>query len=298
MSEPRSREGRFRTSDGVEIAYTIRGTSLPHAAADGVTPHPPHPQDPPHRPHPQHPPRIALIHSLALDQSVWDGVVSRLTNAAEVLTYDCRGHGRSDRRADTPFTAELFARDLAELLDHVGWTSAIVGGCSMGGCVAMAFGGLYPQRADALLLVDTTAWYGPEAPQQFRARAAAACAGGLGGLADFQRVRWFSATFLAEHSDVVDRTLEVFLANDFDCYARSCALLGDADLRQHLPRLAMPVSVVVGEDDQATPPAMARAIHEAVPHSTLAILDHARHLTPIECPAPIADALLKLATPA
>ena len=32
-----------------------------------------------------------------------------------------------------PFTTDLFARDLAELLDHVGWASAAVAGCSLGG---------------------------------------------------------------------------------------------------------------------------------------------------------------------
>ncbi|MGE0449907.1 MAG: alpha/beta fold hydrolase [Vicinamibacterales bacterium] len=269
-----ARDGRFRTSDGVEIAYTRHP-----ARSEGA-------------------PRVALIHSLALDRSVWDGVVSRLDRNAEVLAYDCRGHGRSDRRADVPFTAELFARDLAELLDHAGWTSAVVGGCSMGGCVAMAFGGLYPQRTSGLLLVDTTAWYGPDAPQQFRARAEAARAGGLKGLVEFQRARWFSADFLSGHPALVAHATSVFLANDFDCYAHSCALLGDADLRRWLPGLTMPVSVVVGEEDQATPPAMARAIHDAVPQSTLTVLPRARHLTPIECPAPIAAALSTLAAPA
>jgi len=59
-----------------------------------------------------------VIHSLALDRSVWDGVVDTMKNEAEILTYDCRGHGRSERRAGT-FTAELFATDLAELLDCI-----------------------------------------------------------------------------------------------------------------------------------------------------------------------------------
>src|SRR4051812_37012952 len=68
-------------------------------------------------------PRIVLVHSLALDRSVWDGAAERLKGDAEILTYDCRGHGRSDRRGGV-HTAELFARDLAELLDRVGWPKA------------------------------------------------------------------------------------------------------------------------------------------------------------------------------
>ena len=68
------------------------------------------------------------------------------------------------------------------------------------------------------------------------------------------------------------RTTRIFVANDFDCYAQSCALLGDADLRPYLPAFRMPVSIVVGEEDQATPPAMARELHEAIPQSTLEVL--------------------------
>ncbi len=66
-----------------------------------------------------------------------------------------------------------FARDLAELFDHVGWQNAVVAGCSMGGCVAQALAGLYPSRVSALGLIDTTAWYGEDAPAQWRERAAA-----------------------------------------------------------------------------------------------------------------------------
>src|SRR5262245_7900450 len=42
-------------------------------------------------------PRMVLIHSLALDKSIWDGVVAAVAGRAEILTYDCRGHGRSIR---------------------------------------------------------------------------------------------------------------------------------------------------------------------------------------------------------
>jgi 3-oxoadipate enol-lactonase len=269
VTTSRARDGEFQTSDGSTIAFT-RHPAPRHEA-----------------------PRLALIHSLALDRSVWDGVVDLVAHEAELLTYDCRGHGRSDRRA-TAFTAELFARDLGELLQHVGWQSAAVGGCSMGGCVAMAFAGLYPERASALALIDTTAWYGPDAPTQFRARADAARAHGLTGLVGFQIARWFSAEFARRHPDVVEKAARIFVANDFDCYAQSCALLGDADLRHYLPRFRMPVSIVVGEEDQATPPAMARELEAAMPQSTLVVVPGAKHLTPIECPDRISAALVGL----
>lgn len=257
----------FTLSDGSVIAYTRR--TAPRAGA----------------------PRIVLIHSLALDRSVWDGVVDRVQGEAEILTYDCRGHGRSDHRATT-FTAELFARDLAELLDHVGWQTATVAGCSMGGCVALAFAGLYPARASGLGLIDTTAWYGPDAAARFRERADAARAKGMQGLVEFQATRWFSDEFRATRPEVLQRATAVFLANDFDCYAASCALLGDVDVRTHLRTFRMPVAIVVGEEDYATPVDMARQLHDAIPHSTLTVLPRARHLTPIEHPERIASELL------
>jgi len=236
-------------------------------------------------------PRMVLIHSLALDKSIWDGVVAELAGRAEILTYDCRGHGRSIREG-APFTMELFAGDLAELLDHIGWSNALVAGCSMGGCVAQAFAGQYPSRVSAMVLIDTTAWYGEDAPRVWRERAAAAQSKGLAGLADFQVKRWFSDAFLTAHPEVVKATMKVFLANDLDCYAASCVLLGDADLRPFLPAFRMPATIVVGEEDYATPLAMAQQLHEAIRGSTLTILPKARHLTPIECPDQIASQLL------
>src|SRR5262245_2773450 len=261
--------GIFSTSDGCPIVYALRPAEAENA------------------------PRLVLVHSLALDQSVWHGVVERLVGELSLLTFDCRGHGSSGR-PHMPFTAELLARDLAELMDHVGWQRAAVAGASMGGCVAQAFGGLYPERTDSLGLIDTTAWYGPEAPKQFRERAAAAKAKGLQGLVDFQLSRWFSDSYRRANGDRVDAAINVFLANDFECYAATCALLGDADLRAYALSFKMPVAVIVGEDDYATPVAMAKALHEAIPHSTLAVLPGVRHLTPIESPDEIASRLREL----
>jgi 3-oxoadipate enol-lactonase len=259
----------FTTSDNCAIAYTLWPARQP-----GVQ-------------------RLALIHSLALDGSIWNGVASRLAGQVEILTYDCRGHGRTDR-SPGPFTTELFAGDLKELLDNLGWQAATVAGCSMGGCVAQAFAGMNPTRVNALGLIDTTAWYGESASKNWRERADAARSKGLAGLAEFQVTRWFSDRFRMEHPEIVKEMTGVFLTNDLDSYAATCVMLGDADLRPTLPSLRMPVAVIVGEEDYATPVAMAKQLHEAIRGSTLTILPGGRHLTPVECPDQIAAQLLAL----
>jgi 3-oxoadipate enol-lactonase len=259
----------FNTSDVCPISYTLHPSSPPNA------------------------PRLALIHSLALDRSIWDGVVARLSNKAEILTLDCRGHGQSGKPRGS-FTTELFARDLSELFDHLGWTSATVAGCSMGGCVAQTFAGVYPSRVNGLGLFDTTAWYGPEGPKQWRERAENARTRGLTSLAEFQMSRWFSDGFRKERPEIVDSMVKVFLANDLECYASTCVMLGDADLRHYLPSLQMPVTIVVGEEDYATPVAASQKLHEAIKQSTMTILPGGRHLTPVQCPDQIASHLADL----
>ncbi len=259
----------FKTADGCSIDYTL------HAAFK------------------ENAPRLTLIHSLALDRSIWDGVVHAFAGDAHVLTYDCRGHGKSDKPAG-PYTVEQYARDLAELFDHIGWKAAVVAGCSMGGMTAEAFAGYYPSRAAGLALIDTSAWYGAEAPKTWRERAAKARADGLAGMVDFQTSRWFSDKFRAENPELVKATADVFLANDVEAYAAACILLGDADLRRFQAEFKMPVAIIVGEEDYATPHEMALKMHEAIAGSTLTILPKARHLTPIECADRIAGELRAL----
>jgi 3-oxoadipate enol-lactonase len=257
-------EGVVVTRDGARIRYTLRDQG---AAAR----------------------RAVLVHSLAMDRSFWQPVADLLPHAS-VLTYDCRGHGASDKPTG-PYTVELFAQDLSDLLDHVGWPSALVAGASMGGCISIAFAAAFPKRTAGLGLFDTTAWYGPEAPKQWAERADQAVEKGLASLVGFQTTRWFGDAFRASHPEVVKHCVDVFLRNDVKAYAETCRMLGIADKRSALAGFAMPTAVVVGEEDYATPVAMAQALHSSIGGSSLTVLHGARHLTPLELPERVASAL-------
>jgi len=241
--------------------------------------------------HAKHPPPLVLIHSLGMDRTFWHAVAPMLVDETAVLTYDCRGHGASDKPPGS-YRVEQFAADLADLMDHIGWDAAVIAGASMGGCITLAFAAAHPRRAAGLGLFDTTAAYG--APEKWEERAATAEVKGLDALLEFQTTRWFTDDFRARRKDVLDASVKVFLANTAEAYAQTCRMLGACDLTAALPRLTMPVRIAVGEEDYATPVAMAQALHRGISGSTLTVIDHARHLTPLECPDRIAAELRAL----
>ena len=238
--------------------------------------------------------RLVLIHSLALDSGIWGDMHAELGGDFEVLAYDCRGHGQSERRPGA-YSVDLFADDLVSLFNHCQWSSAIVAGCSMGGCVAQSFASAYPERAEALALIDTTAWYGPTATDDWTKRATKADEDGFASMLPFQLSRWFGNGFLKSRVDRIEALSRVFLANDLACYQSSCALLGSADLRGEISALRLPVSVVVGEEDYATPLAMSQEIQKRISGATLTVIPGARHLTPVQCPREISALLRDLA---
>ena len=110
----------------------------------------------------------------------------------------------------------------------------------------------------------------------------------------FQVTRWFSDNFRATHPEIVEATSRVFLANDLACYQAACTMMGELDLRAALPSFRMPVSIIVGEEDYATPLAMSEALHSAIPGSSLHVIRGGRHITPVQCPGEIAGYLREL----
>jgi len=261
-------QGFARVRDGTPIGYSLHGDTASSRYA-------------------------VLVHSLAMDRHFWDPVASLLARRALVLTYDCRGHGASGL-GERRYSVEQFADDLADLLAELEWERALVAGASMGGCVALALAHGHASRVASLGLIDTTAWYGPQAPAQWEERAQKALEGGLGALVDFQVTRWFTDAFRAARTQVVAASVGAFLRNDPQAYAASCRMLGAADLRPALAGIRVPTAVMVGEQDYATPVAMAEALHSNIKGSTLTVLQNARHLTPLEKPEEIAGELEKL----
>ena len=241
---------------------------------------------------------ILFVHALALDGNMWQGVADALAShnspfLGGMYAIDCRGHGKSDA-AEAAFTTKQFANDLLAVLKGIGVMRAHIVGCSMGGTVALAFAGHYPEAAASITVIDATAWYGLEAQSNWESREQAALTKGMDSLIEFQRARWFSPEFLEEQPAFVQEALNVFIANDVEHYANSCRMLGQADEREILQNYHGPAMVIVGEDDYATPLAMSQEIAAHIAGAKLIVIPRTRHFTPLEAPDQVANCISQI----
>jgi len=198
-------------------------------------------------------------------------------------------HGRSGR-AKIKFHARTVRRGLARLLDHVNWPRVTLGvarwaAASRRRCRA------YPTAVQALALIDTTAWYGQPHEGLARARRTAATKG-FPGLSAFQATRWVSDAFREAHPQLIRANLDVFSPMISTGYTATCEMLGDADLRHYQSSLRMPtasssVKRITRHRSRCPSQSKGPSGRDAV-----GLAERVRHLTPIECPAAIAEKIL------
>ncbi len=101
---------------------------------------------------------VVLVHGFSVPLYIWDSTAIALAAAGyRVLRYDEYGRGWSDRPM-VDYTADLYDRQLNELLDSLRITDRVdIGGVSMGGWVTATFAGRHANRTRSLILVDPVA---------------------------------------------------------------------------------------------------------------------------------------------
>jgi pimeloyl-ACP methyl ester carboxylesterase len=108
--------------------------------------------------------------------------------------------------------------------------------------------------------------------------------GGLGAVAEIAAKRVYSPAYLAAHPELIEERKRVLLAIDPKAFHAACKILQEADLTVDLHKLRVPVLVVCGEQDQATPPALNRQIADKAPGARYVELAGCGHCPPLEQP--------------
>ncbi|WP_460063159.1 alpha/beta fold hydrolase [Streptomyces sp. YKOK-I1] len=241
--------------DGVEVAYARRGYGPP----------------------------LVFVHGAGLDGRMWRPQLDALADAFTVVAWDEPGAGRSSE-LPAGFGLADFAHCLAALIQDLGLGPAAVAGLSWGGTVVLELYRHHPDLVGALILADTYAgWKGSLPPEEVAARV--------------EGVR----RMLAVPPERFDPTMPGLFAGDppaafvplLDAMARDVRpatlraqlpLMAEADQRDLLPAIGVPVLLVWGERDARSPLGVARAFQEALPDSELVVLPGAGHLANLETP--------------
>jgi 3-oxoadipate enol-lactonase len=223
-------------------------------------------------------PVVMLSNSLGATHEMWEPQMAVLTERYRVLRYDNRGHGQSDA-PPAPYTMDRIATDAKELITELGLGSVLWCGVSMGGMVGMWLGANAPQLLKRAVLANTSPLIGP--PEIWNQRIAMIENQGMDALSKAVIQRWLTAPYAAEHPDIAVKLTGMIANTPPHGYAGTAAAIRDMDLRELLPRVAVPVLVIAGSQDQATTVAMGEQIVAAVPGARFAILE-AAHLSNIE----------------
>ena len=101
-------------------------------------------------------PALLLSNGYSATTRMWDPNVAALSERFTLILWDMRGHGKSGSPdEDRAYSEALTTQDMAALLDHLGFESAVIGGLSLGGYMSLAFNLDYRERVNAPLIIDT-----------------------------------------------------------------------------------------------------------------------------------------------
>jgi pimeloyl-ACP methyl ester carboxylesterase len=237
---------------------------------------------------------FVLLHGLGYDATMWHGVIAALPPGVGVLAMDIRGHGGSTLGTASP-SVDQWARDVMDLVEAEGLDKPAVCGLSMGGYTTFAVAAAARDRCRAFGFVSTAA--GADTPEKRQSRAEgiellrrsgadAFCEGLL------DKLLWPEHPNYAEHAAEARRLFRnagaVALAHTMT------ALANRRDRLPLLPRVTQPSAVVVGDQDILTPLEGARLIAEGLPNAQLHLISGAAHMSAVEQPEAVAEALARL----
>jgi pimeloyl-ACP methyl ester carboxylesterase len=233
---------------------------------------------------------VVFAHSYLVDHRQFEAQIEALSRRYRVIAYDHRDHGQSGH-ASAGYAMGDLVRDGVAVIEATGAAPCHWVGLSTGGFVGMRLALWYPELLRRLVLMDTSA----QSESRLRRLKYEGMFGvlrllGPRPLAGEVMRNMFGRTSLAaeDRAELLAQWRERIEAVDGAGMIRfGRAIFGRDVVLDRLGRVETPTLVVVGEEDIATPPALARRIAAAIPGARLEIIERAGHLCTLEEPGAI-----------
>jgi 3-oxoadipate enol-lactonase len=225
---------------------------------------------------------LVLIHGLGSSSLDWRNQVRHFASKYQVVAYDVRGHGRTDKPRG-PYSMELFASDTAALLSHLEIAQAHVVGVSMGGMIGFQLAVSYPSVLKSLIPVNS----GPalriqtlKDRLQMWQRLLIVRLLGMRGMATVLATRLFPNP---EQEAIRLGFIERFSTNNKRAYVASMKALIGWGVEDRISEMDIPTLFVSGDQDY-TPVELKQTFADMMPNARVAVIEDSRHATPIDQP--------------
>jgi pimeloyl-ACP methyl ester carboxylesterase len=223
---------------------------------------------------------LVLIMGLGGGSSLWWRQVDFFSPEYQVVVYDSRGVGRTDK-PDTPYSMDVLVGDAAGLLERLGIASAHIYGVSMGGMVAQELALRYPELVSSLVLGATTCGGGHAAmPSQETLQKLF----GIMTLSPEEAVKvatsvTFSPTFIERHPDKINDWLIKGAESPPSPmgFKRQAEAAAGFDTYDRLPQIRVPTLILAGTADQLIPSDNSRILASRIPDAKLVLFEGAGH---------------------
>ena len=227
---------------------------------------------------------FVFISETACDGEVWKMYpVPEFSRDHMCITHDYRGTGRSGKPS-IPYTTDMFADDIAAVMDHVGARDAVVCGHSMGGRVAQLLALDHPGKVSKLILASSGASFPNTKGIPLKLAKEMVEMGYERYVSDSSVAVGFTDDFAKQHPDRVQAYLDVRMANPCppEFYLRHVIARQGHDTSHRLKDITVPTLVLVGEDDRSVTSDMdhrtsADILAAGIPGARLVILPGERH---------------------
>jgi pimeloyl-ACP methyl ester carboxylesterase len=232
-------------------------------------------------------PVLLLVHGFPLDHTMWQFQIDELSDAFRVIAVDLPGFGGSEPldSSESDTSIRDYADALNSLLDQLGIDEPITFcGLSMGGYIGWQFLQHHRNRVSALIACDTRAAADDEKTARGRRLMAAHIAtDGSASIAPGMASKICGATTAERQPEIIQWSVDTISATDPQSIATGQLAMADRpDATEWLTQIDVPALLIVGQEDQITPPAEMRAMADRIPGSKFVEIPHAGHLTPME----------------
>jgi 3-oxoadipate enol-lactonase len=224
---------------------------------------------------------LVLIHEMGGTLESWDLVAPRFAAKRNVLRYDTRGAGLS-QKVRGALTIDTMADDLVSLMDALGIAGKVaLAGVAVGGAIALHTAVRHPQRVAAVIASSPAIGTAPDRRPALLTRVEKMEREGLHAVLDTLdngypvELRGDAERFAAFRAR--------WLGSDPASFGAIYRMLIGTDLQPELPRIACPVLVTAGALDRVRPPYLAEPVARAIPGARYAVLETG-HYAPVQTP--------------